>query len=242
MIKIEYHGRLGNCLIQDSAAKIFAMKGSIPISSDSNQDLLRKAGNIVNYYVGGKYGNASGVIKTINDDNFLKEISGANLDPRASYVVDGYFQNPDFVSLFKDEIKSTVRTLEGQRNKDSLLVHVRLGDCEGSSRRLPYGYYFDAIKNTNFSSGIICSDSPDHPDVKSLAREFNLSISNMSPVEILQTCNTFGKVVLSEGTFSWWIGVLSDAEEVIINRRKRNSMWHGDIFIFPEWKETLYCS
>jgi hypothetical protein len=52
---------------------------------------------------------------------------------------------------------------------------------------------------------------------------------------------TFGKnfnnLVLSEGTFSWWIGYMSNAENIICN--KRNYLWHGDIFL-DRWKKLQW--
>ena len=241
MISIQYMGRVGNCLIQYSAAKILASRFGLSINPESNKYISQISKYSVNLYMGSDNTEKPKKEIVLLEDEFLKMYSSSSIET-ANYIIKDSFQFPDFVSVFRDEIKSTVRILETPRDEESVLVHIRLGDCDGSPRRLPYGYYREALLNSSFTSGVICSDSPDHPDVKSLAREFSLNISNLGPSQILQTCNKFGKVILSEGTFSWWIGLLSEAPQVIINKRRRESLWHGDIFVFPEWKETNYCS
>ena len=59
---------------------------------------------------------------------------------------------------------------------------------------------------------------------------------------IIEEYNNLSKLnhnlILSEGSFSWWIGFLSNAENIYYNQRER--FWHGDIFVFPEWKPLQY--
>jgi hypothetical protein len=42
-------------------------------------------------------------------------------------------------------------------------------------------------------------------------------------------------VVLSNGTFSWLIGLLGFYSNVYYPKIK--TVWHGDIFVFPDWNE-----
>jgi len=241
MISVKFMGRLGNCLIQYSAARIFASKFGLAIDLETNKSIMRMAGSAVNLYMGSGERKVPKETKIIRENEYLQLISSNSIES-LHYIIEDSFQDPNFVSLYINEIKNTIRVPDQEKVPGSILVHMRLGDCDNSDRRLPYGYYRDALQRTSFKTGVITSDSPDHPDVKSLAREFELKISDLPPMQTLLSSRSYDKVILSEGTFSWWIGVLSDAEEVTINRRKRNSMWHGDIFIFPDWKQTLFCS
>jgi hypothetical protein len=233
-------GRLGNCLIQYSAARIFASKYGLSMDLESNKHILKLAGSGVNLYLGSSLSPVHSGKKIIREAEYLQLVSRDSIDP-AHYIIEDSFQDPNFISLFSEQIKETVRMPESNRIPNSVLCHVRLGDCENSDRRLPYGYYRDALRSLTFETGVITSDSPDHPDVKSLSREFNLQISDLKPMQTLLNSNSYEKCVLSEGSFSWWIGLLSEADEILINRRLRERPWHGDMFIFPEWRETRFC-
>jgi hypothetical protein len=239
MIGIKYEGRLGNCLFQYSAARAFANRFGLILDSGDNLYMMKLAGNLVNYVIGGNEYRESKIL--LNDENFLSIYKSSSID-KGHYIISSGMQNPDFIRECLPDIKNTIRLNDVEKEDDSVLVHVRLGDCDNSPRRLPYGYYRDALKSCSFSTGYICSDTMDHPDVKSLIREFGLIPYQESASDILKNSGRFQKLILSEGTFSWWMGVLSDSDEIYINKRKRESLWHGDIFVFPEWKETNYCS
>jgi len=239
MIGIRYGGRLGNCLFQYSAARAFADRFGLIIDSKDNLYMMKIAGNLVNYVIGGSGFGGNKIL--LNDDNFLKLYKSNSID-KGHYIISSGMQNPDFIRECLPNIKSTIRLYDVEKENNSILVHVRLGDCDNSPRRLPYGYYRDALSSCTFSTGYICSDSMDHPDVKSLIREFGLIPYHETAISILKNVGKFQKLVLSEGTFSWWMGVLSESDEIYINKRKRDSLWHGDIFIFPEWRETRFCS
>jgi hypothetical protein len=241
MISVEFIGRLGNCLIQYSAARIFASEYGLSMNPESNRYIFKLAGSAVNLYLGSSSSIDHLNKKIIREADYLQLITKDSIDP-AHYIIQDSFQDPNFVALFTEEIRETVRMPESSRIPNSVLCHVRLGDCDNSERRLPYGYYRDALKSLSFDTGVITSDSPDHPDVRSLAREFSLEISGLNPMQTLLSSNSYEKCVLSEGSFSWWIGLLSKAPQILINRRLRERPWHGDIFIFPEWRETRFCS
>ena len=240
MISVNYMGRLGNCLLQYSAARIFALKYGLLLDQVSNDYIFEIAGSSVNLYTQAGSNKSGNKKILLRENDYMELIKLDNIDPN-HYVINDFFQNPDFVSLFAEEIKSTIKIPQAKRISGSVLCHARLGDCDNTTRRLPYEYYREALRSLTFDNGVITSDSPAHPDIKSLADEFKLEISDLSPIETLLISNMYEKCVLSEGSFSWWIGLLSGASEILINKRLRKNAWHGDIFVFPEWKQTNYC-
>jgi hypothetical protein len=122
--------------------------------------------------------------------------------------------------------------------KDEVFVAYRIGDINGIRQMLPYEYYEDALTKINPISGYITSDTPDHPNVLRLIEKFNLKNYNGSPLETIDFAKNFNNLVLSEGSFSWWIGFLSNAKNIYFNDRER--FWHGDMFVIPEWKPLKY--
>jgi hypothetical protein len=105
-------------------------------------------------------------------------------------------------------------------------------------------YYVDAIERLYQSGchgGYITSDSPQHPDVQFLLEKYKLKLYTSDvPVETLNFGKNFNNLVLSEGTYCWWVGVLSNATNVYYNDRRNTFAWHGDIFVYPEWKSLSY--
>ena len=229
MVSIFYAGRLGNNLFQYVAAYIFAKKHNLKISSsivENNFDLPSLAGDVTD-----------GIIVDVDDTNFMTLLESESLTP-AHYRFVGYYQNRDFILKYRNEIKSLFKLIFKDVSNDKVFVAYRIGDINGERQMLPIEYYQEALRNINANSGYITSDTLDHPNVLQLANEFNLSIYNESPIETIDFSKNFNNLVLSEGSFSWWIGFLSKAENIYYNERPR--FWHGDMFVLPEWKPLKY--
>ena len=82
--------------------------------------------------------------------------------------------------------------------------------------------------------GYISSDSIDHKICKDLISNFDLTPYQGTEVETIKFGSSCKYLVLSKGTFSWWTGILSSGE---VYYPDSNKIWHGDIFVFPEWKK-----
>jgi hypothetical protein len=228
-VSIVYSGRLGNNLFQYIAAYIFAKKFNLKISSDivpNNFDLPSLVGDITN-----------DIVINVDDTNFMLLLESETLTT-AHYRFIGYYQNKDFILKYHKEIKSLFNLKYTTVPNDEVFVAYRLGDIDGERSMLPIEYYQDALRTINVKSGYITSDTPSHPNVLQLIDEFNLKLYNDSPLETINFAKNFNHLVLSEGSFSWWMGFLSLAKNVYYN--KRPWFWHGDMFVIPEWKELNY--
>jgi hypothetical protein len=229
MVSIIYAGRLGNNLFQYVAAYIFAKKFNLKITSNvvlSKFELPTLNGEIY----------SSNTID-VNDDNFMSLLESDTLEP-AHYRFTGYYQNKDFILKYQDDIKLMFKLRPTQMSNEDVFVAYRIGDINGIRQMLPIEYYQEALRNINAKNGYITSDTLDHPNVVQLANEFNLKFYNNSDIETIDFAKNFNNLVLSEGSFSWWIGFLSNAENIYYNERPR--FWHGDMFIIPEWKALKY--
>ena len=183
----------------------------------------------------------------LSNDNVVEYIKGDYPVDRVQFPrvkPDTYYQTPAICHLFQDVFrdpakriplreKNPFRARYGANN--DVFVHVRLGDVIQHCPSLEY--YEKALSGVTFDHGYISSDSPAHPLVQALVKKYNLHIVMLPPHRTIQFANTCKHLVLSNGTFSWMMGFFAfDAETVQYPRVK--TPWHGDIFVFPEWKEV----
>jgi hypothetical protein len=223
-------GRLGNNIFQYVAAYIFAKKFNLQIITEPIHtpfDLPKLLGNTYSFET--KF--------EVNDSNFLELLNSESIEPR-HYVFNGFFQIKDFVLNYRNQIKSLFTLSYDEINKDEVFVIYRIGDIEGIRQMLPIEFYQESLKKISYSKGYITSDTPNHPNIIKLSKEFNLTIYDNTPLETINFAKNFKNLVLSEGSFSWWIGVLSNSENIYYNERER--FWCGDIFVFPEWKPLYF--
>lgn len=229
MVTIKYNGRLGNNLFQYIAAYFFAKKFNYSIISNVVEGCFNLP------QLNGLVCNNNELI--VNDSNFLDLLNSDTIEQR-HYIFDGFFQIKDFVLNYKEEIKSLFNLSYDNINKDEVFVMYRIGDMLGGRQMLPIEYYQKSLSIIKSNGGYITSDSPEHPNVVQLSKEFNLTIYNDTPIETINFAKNFNNLVLSEGSFSWWVGMLSNAKNIYYNQRER--FWHGDIFVFPEWYSLNY--
>jgi len=136
-----------------------------------------------------------------------------------------------------DKIKKEIFNLHYEPI-NGIFLHYRIGDIEDTPNMLPLSYYEDAINLLGKENIIyISSDSPHHENIKKLTKKYNCELINLSPIDTIKFGKNFKKIILSEGTFSWWIGFLSNRSKVICN--ERNHKWHGNISL-KKWNKLNY--
>jgi hypothetical protein len=116
------------------------------------------------------------------------------------------------------------------------LKFLRLDDA--SQYCPPLEYFDNAVSRVDFSDGYISSDSINHEICRYLIDKYNLKIFKDDEVGTIQFASTCKHIVLSGGTFSWMIGLLSFFSKVTFPIQK--IVWHGDIFVFDEWNGISY--
>ena len=186
----------------------------------------------------------------ITDDNFMDLIQSPDskeyiftlddISVRAFYqtrefalYLAQHFANPLIRNpiLQSNPFKSRYNT-----NRD-VFVHVRLGDVP---QWTPSKSYFEtALHAVPFEGGYISSDSPTHPLVQELMANYKLRLVQDTEVRTLQLASTCRYLVLSQGTFSFMMGILGFDTE-LVQWPQIKKVWHGDIFVVPGWKEVAW--
>jgi hypothetical protein len=147
----------------------------------------------------------------------------------------GTFQVKEFVLPFRQEIRGHFSLSESRVSSQDFFVHLRLGDAAHVNPGIEY--YERAIARVAKSGqGFISSDSPHSSITQQLVNSYNLTFVEMPPMQLLNFARQFQNLVLSNGTFSWWMGFLSNSQNIAYPVGM--PAWHGDIFVFDEWTPT----
>ena len=226
-------GRLANRFFQNMAVHFVAKKYDI-LATYLSEAPFRELG--IELYKDGKVQTYEKHIP-MDESTFMDLIQFEKKECTVVYVFD-YYQTKEF-SLFLKQNMDWERILQHNlfkkryNSNNDVFVHVRLGDIVKWNPG--FQYYDSVISSLTFRSGFITSDTPSHPIVQSLIQKYNLLLFNKNEVDTLMFGSTCKHIILSNGTFSWLLGFLGRYSTVYFPKTKH--VWHGDIFVFPEWKE-----
>lgn len=236
-----YPGRFSNHLIRNLCFSILAKKYNFKFEY-SYYNEIKSLG--IDLYIDGKRDKYENYV-IVDDTNFFKFINNEEneLDYLLLFNHDTYCQTKEFVLYLKDYFtqnnifKNIVDKnfyKERYKNNNDVFIHVRLGDVPQFNPG--FEYYDKVLSGLKFDNGYISSDTIEHEICKKLIKKYNLKIINFSEVETFQFASTCKHIVLSNGTFSWFIGFLGIYSNVYYPEIKK--VWHGDIFVFPEWNKV----
>ena len=225
MIRFKPQGRLGNVLLQNIGISIISKKFDLKVENY----FFEKEFQILGCQFHSGLNTYTEKFK-ITDYELLSFLSESRVNKCVEYF--GYFQIKEFVLNYKEDILSHFNLDHTESFSNDAFVHVRLGDVEDFNPG--YNYYYKCLSKLKCENIYISTDSPNNNMVKRLLSDFDLILYQNDPIETLNFARKFNTLILSKGTFSWWIGMLSKAENIFypINDRP----WCGDIFVFEDWQ------
>lgn len=226
MIKLILDGgeRLGNQLLQNAGVCILSKKYNYQVA---NYFSVEEAKQLKMELFSGDIQNLNLVYCT--DDNLLDLLSMSSINFGILYK--GYFQVLPFLEKYRSEIRSLFKLPEPKPN-NNLFIHIRLTDVARFNPGIEY--YQKAISQITFDRGYIASDDFKSEIVQELAKQFNLQICDDTPVKTIDFGRQCNNIIISNGTFSWWIAFLSNAKNIFYPKNSRNLSFHPFIY-FTDW-------
>ena len=246
-------GRLGNQMCELFFARILAQKLNYQLHGPNQDHPHFVLHNIDLGYNNSNHKNYESPIQYIgNEQNTDYDISNIINDPTPRKIIlNDYFQRKKYYIPYREEIKKWCNITPFNINQNDIGIHIRLGDLtpkyhiEENKSLLPIDYYIQAIETIkDFEYINICTDSPEHEYISILNNKYKCRIIQLSPKMTIDMLSQHDKLILSQGSFSFWAGFLSSAK-IIINVLPKtgwNSLENGKVdFLMdtPNYKNII---
>ena len=235
-------GRLGNHIIRNGVCSALAEKYHLAFKYGYAEQIERLG---ISLYKEGTRFYDRGVEICEGNGDFFRYLNHDDLGENNLIVGDRwlFFQTKEIAHYLKchfasDVVKQRImdHNMHAHRynNNDDIFVHVRLDDA---SACCPNFEWFDrVIGSLSFTRGYISSDTITHDTCKRLIAKYNLQEIVKDEVETIMLASTCKYVVLSTGTFGWFIGTISWFSHVFYpNLRALRSHHPVEIYDFSDW-------
>jgi len=217
MIKINHHGRLGNSLIQYAAAYVLAKKTGLKLDVPNKRRCGADLGLV--FKINPLSGESFNDFIQLNDKNYFKHLK--NPTPNKGYFLKGFFQHERLLFDYREEILNLYQLPESDftPNKNDAFVACRLGDCLTSKRTYCTMDYIDhqlKVSRDSYDKVYITSDTINHPPLVDLIEKYDLTIYQNEPLSTILFACRFDNLILSAGSFSYWMAYLSEATNITV--------------------------
>lgn len=239
-------GRFGNHFVRGFACNFLAKKLNLKFDYGKYYDMIKELG--IEFFENGKntypYNNTIYIDDEHFDDIFYKIMSNKNRLEKNIIMFDWYYQTSKFANLLQkyfqieEYMYPVIKTniyRERYNNNNDLFVHVRLDDVK--IHNAGFEYYDKILSSIKFNRGYIASDELSHKICKKLIEKYNLQIINLSEVPTIMFGSTCKYVVLTSGTFSFVIGILSFFSKVFYIKQS-NTWCPASLYDIKDWTEV----
>ena len=171
------------------------------------------------------------------EENFKSILDGIQAKKCDKLLINGYFQNYAYYIEEMDFIKKSFN-LNFSYKENTLGIHVRKGDIENTLNDLPDEWFTEMVKKYPLHKKYVTTDSPNSRIIGKLLN-MGCELYQESPEKTILDFSSFSDLILSQGSFSWWMAFLSEGEK---NFLVPNTGWNSkqsSTNLFPKidkWK------
>lgn len=222
MIRWNYKGRLGNRMIQYAAAYVLAKKAGLYINRPSKR--LKKTNDVISldlFKIKPLNGNRFTHFIELTDKNYFGHLE--NPIHKKGYRLNGYFQHEKLLVDYREEILNLYKLPKEELNlnpsKHDAFIACRLGDCLVTKWTHSSVDYIDNQlegRRDLYDKVYITSDSINHPPLVDVIKKYNLTIYQNEPLDTILFASQLNNLILSSGSFSYWMAYLSSAENITV--------------------------
>jgi hypothetical protein len=129
----------------------------------------------------------------------------------------GYYQKYNYWKPYKKQVKLFFQDFIAKDTMptDTVAIHLRKS-LQDPTISLPDYYYLEAINQINCKNIYLFADNFDrHQSILDALKAYNPIIMNLNVPDTIRTITSFNNIICSQGSFSFWVAFLSNADNII---------------------------
>lgn len=150
----------------------------------------------------------------------------------AHYIIQGWFQEPDFYNRNEELIRSFFVLKEPEKNTEDIIMAVRLGDYARLGWLVHPEWYLRILEGESFKKLYIVGSKLNEPYLKYF-KKYKPIIVPTSTINDFCTVRKFDKIICSNSSLIWWAAFFSRASRIYTFARwidKKNKKKYGFLF------------